>query len=60
MLNFKPISLAEAKLDSTGTGVLEFNLSKPTLASLEINGKYRQVYLAPGHNLQVSINGSGP
>lgn len=48
--------LAETTIDTTGNGVLQVELSRPVFTFLKIGEKYGRVYLAPGYNLQVSLN----
>lgn len=58
--NLDEITLAETTLDSIGNGVLEFNLTEPTIAYIQIGDKYGELYLAPGYNLTVTANNDEP
>ena len=56
---FTDSTLAEVKLDSADTAVLALDISKPTLAYLEIDSKWHKLYLTPGDDLKVSVSRTG-
>ena len=48
------IDLAKMELDSTGSGILDIELQKPTIVLMQIDKKYSELYLAPGYELAVT------
>ena len=54
MFNFK-----QSTLDSAGHSVLEFKLTEPVFALLEVGTKMGALYLAPGYDMRVSVSGQG-
>jgi thiol-disulfide isomerase/thioredoxin len=53
--NLEQLILQEAAVDSTGTAIVEFPLSRPILATLQIGEEQTPVYLEPGYDLEVSF-----
>ncbi len=57
MLNGESNPLAKAKLDSLGEQSLEFFVANSTFATLKIGNEESELYLEPGYELNISING---
>ncbi len=55
LLSFVESTLADVRLDSTGTAAVALNLSGPVMAYFEIDGKRQPLYLTPGDNLDISV-----
>ena len=53
MLNLTDTLLSEANFDSLGEAKLEFKLSNPMFASIELGKKWIGLYLEPGYNLKL-------
>ena len=55
-MSFQDSTLAEAVLDSSGYAHMNFDISEPVLAYLEIDNQSHQVYLAAGYDLEIRLD----
>jgi thiol-disulfide isomerase/thioredoxin len=53
--DLEQVTLAESKLDSSGWGDLKFEIEKPTLAYIQIDNNYGELYLTPGDDLVINL-----
>jgi thiol-disulfide isomerase/thioredoxin len=55
--NLDEVVLAEGTLDSVGQYKTTISIEKPTLANIRIGQKYGELYLEPGYNLSLKVQG---
>lgn len=58
LLNFGEIKFSEAKTDSAGNALLEFDLDRPLFGYLKCGEKFAPLYLTPGDDLKISMDSS--
>jgi thiol-disulfide isomerase/thioredoxin len=54
--NLDQQTLAISKLDSLGYGWLEFNITKPVFATIQVGEKFSELYIEPGYDMIASTN----